>query len=81
MKTTTYTLPAHWAPALINGDESGMADDEIQALNDWLSLIEPGPCLDCSGPSEFTHGHDANDFVLACECLTYTFAAYKEPTA
>lgn len=37
MKTTTYTLPAHWACALINADESGMDDDEIAAMNDWLS--------------------------------------------
>ena len=81
MKTTTYTLPAHWAPALINADESGMADDEIEALNEWLSDYAPGHCLDCSGYPEFTTHHDAADYVLACDCLTYTFTNYEETTS
>lgn len=81
MKTTDYTLPAHWASALINADESGMADDEIQALDDWIDAFQPGACVDCSGTLEFTAFHDASEFVLACECLTFTFAHYEETTA
>ena len=81
MKTTTYTLPAHWAPALINADESGLSDDEIQAMNDWLESTSPGHCLDCSGDPEFTPYHDASEFVLVCDCLTYTFTNYEEATS
>ena len=29
MKTDTSTLPAYWASYLINGDASGMTDDEL----------------------------------------------------
>ena len=28
---TVYTLPAYWACYLINGDASGLEDDEIEA--------------------------------------------------
>ena len=78
MQTTTYTLPAHWACALINADCSGMDDDEIQALDLWLSDNSPGYCLDCSEDPEFCHSHDADGYALAGDCLTYTFTAFEE---
>jgi hypothetical protein len=74
IETTTYTLPAYWACALINGDESGMDDDEIKELNEWLSAFNPGLCLDCSEESEFCHSHDADGYALAGDCLTFTFS-------
>lgn len=73
MKTQTYTLPAFWACALINADESGMEDADIQAMNEWLDTEKPGYCLDCSEESFFTKWHDASEFVLACDCLEFTF--------
>lgn len=79
MKTTTYTLPAHWACALINGDESGMEEEEIAAMNDWLRNFKPGACIDCTGEPEFCHSHDADGYELSGDCLTYTF--YEEATA
>lgn len=27
--------PAHWAPALVNGDQSGMTTEEVMHLNAW----------------------------------------------
>ncbi len=78
MKTTTYTLPAHWACALINVDCSGMDDEEIQALDLWLSDNSPGSCIDCSEDPEFCHSHDADGYALAGDCLTYTFTAFEE---
>ena len=73
MKTTTYVLPAHWASALINADESGMSDEESRALNDWLRDTNAGYCVDCSDESEFRHTHDADEYALAGDCLTFTF--------
>lgn len=81
MKTTTYTLPAHWAPALINGDLSGMTDEEIDSLYLWISHEAPGVCIACSDDSEFRHLHDADGYALAGDCLTYTFTHYEETTA
>ena len=32
----TLTVAEHWLPAIINGDYSGLNDEEIETLNDWL---------------------------------------------
>lgn len=34
------TAPAFWASALVNGDESGMEDNEIAAMNEYLASLE-----------------------------------------
>ncbi len=36
-KEYDYTIADHWSPALINGDYSGLDDDEIQALENFMS--------------------------------------------
>lgn len=82
MKTTTYTLPAHWAPAMINGDFSGMTDEEESALLSWLAdhadEISPTDAMDCTTDPEFRHSHDADGYELAGDCLTYTFTTFEE---
>lgn len=74
MKTATYTLPAHWACTLINGDSSGNEPEDDAAIKQWLESHseELGPCLTCSDEPEFRHWHDAPG-VLACDCLEFTF--------
>ena len=71
LKFTEYVLPAHWASALINGDDSGMEEEEIEEMDQWLKHIKPAFCVACSDEIEFRHRCDAD--VLACDCLTYTF--------
>lgn len=74
MQTTTYTLPEHWACALINDDATGLSDAEHKELNDWLQDYKPGFCIGVSDAPEFRHRHDASDAgVLACDCLEFTF--------
>lgn len=72
--TTTYWLPAHWASALINGDLSGLDEDDEEALMRVLAgeqLTEP---IDCGDSPEFRKHHDAQPYgVLACDCLEFTF--------
>ena len=60
--TETYTLPAHWASYLINGDDSGLEDSEAVEVRDWLKG-HPwlGDCLDCTNEQEFSWENDAND--------------------
>ena len=60
--TETYTLPAHWACSLINGDDSGLDDGEALEILDWLKG-HPwlGCCLDCKNEEEFSWENDAND--------------------
>ena len=74
MKIEKYLLPAFWAPALINSDETDMEDSDVEAMNAWLDEIEPGYCIGCSDDeSNFTSYHDASNHVLACNCLEYSF--------
>lgn len=60
--TETYTLPAHWACSLINGDDSGLDDGETLEILDWLKG-HPwlGECLDMQNEQEFSWENDAND--------------------
>ena len=74
METSTYKLPAHWASALINGDYSGLDEqDEEQLMRVIAGEDLPDP-IDCSTEPEFMKYHDAQPYgVLACDCLTFTF--------
>lgn len=75
MKTVDYTLPAHWASALINDDFTGLEEADA----DQLDALHYGEQLsDCVGHSDepfFCTYHDARPYgVLACDCLEFTFA-------
>lgn len=39
-----YRLPAYWACALINGDYTGLSDEEEKEINNFLKQAE-GYCL------------------------------------
>jgi hypothetical protein len=78
----TFTLPAHWAPALINGDASGLDDDDARKLERFINWMarEYGRCwpLDVADDAAFTEWHDARSFgVLACDCATVSFDVHK----
>ena len=53
-----YTLPAYWASYLINGDASGLDDDEIEAV-DWFLRREDSPLIVDVGEPYFSHRNDA----------------------
>ncbi|MEY9235376.1 hypothetical protein ABIF78_007699 [Bradyrhizobium japonicum] len=69
--TVTGTAPSHWASYFINGDASGMEDEEIaqaDAFAAWLG----GSIVDCEDAG-FMRYHDAQPFgTLAADCQTYT---------
>lgn len=67
-EVSTYTLPAHWASYLINGDASGLEDDD-QAECDAFIEKEGINVFDCVGESSFYRRNDAG--TLACDCCTY----------
>jgi hypothetical protein len=71
LEPITATAPSYWAPYFINGDSSGMEDNEIaqaDAFADWLG----GSIVACEDAG-FMHWHDARQFgVLASDCQTYT---------
>lgn len=71
LETETYTLPAYWASYLINGDASGIDDEEQAACDSFLESIPGWICSDCGNESFFSHCNDAG--TLAGDCLEYTF--------
>jgi hypothetical protein len=78
MSRETYLLPAFWAPALVNGDFSGLDDADEIALDRWMVETFPGPkgawVVDCDTDAiGFTAWHDAVPYVLACDAMPFTF--------
>ena len=81
MCTIEYTLPVHWAPSLINGDDSGLDEEELEQLDAFTNYMvdKYGTCYCIDAKLDdvvFTSFHDANDVgVLACECAIFVFEA------
>lgn len=77
----TYTLPSHWASALINGDTSGLDDVEIRQLESVERGENLGHCVGIVGDDtdhgpepDFCRYHDAQPYgVLACDCVDFIF--------
>lgn len=72
MKTETYILPSHWAPALINDDRSNLTDSDEQELDNWINNNTPGHCVSWSDEQYFTPSNDAH--TLPCDVLEFTFS-------
>lgn len=66
-----YTLPSSYAPALIDNDFSGLNDQEIEELHEWLTETNPGSCVSCSEDEWFSWGHDMNLQQGATVCHFY----------
>lgn len=78
IETVEYELYAHWACALINGDVTGMSDEDEAELDAWLTLHPDLYCVDCSEESEFGYPDCGG---LPGDIATFTFhvRACKEP--
>lgn len=81
LKTIELTLSSDWACSLINSDDSGLDDSEIDQLELTLQYHQKvnniGLCLGCSEDTEITRFHDMRHSLLT-ECLTYTFEVLPE---
>ena len=75
IETTVWTLPEHWASALINDDLTGLSSEDEAALNSVIAeLGAEWFCVGLSEESYFTRLHDARHAgVLACDVLDYEF--------
>lgn len=58
LTTDTVTLPAHWASAIFNGDESGLEEEDANLLQKWY---EENPGLDIVDVGEPYFSHDIGD--------------------
>jgi len=81
MKFYKLNLPDFFGSALVNGDYSGLEEEDIKALNDltnyWSNDLDFN-CVDVPSDenavieSHFMTYHDARNFgVLACDCWEY----------
>ena len=83
MYSIVEILPAHWATAIVYGDESGMDDDDSKAFNAWITWFqrEGGAIITCSVFSDepqFVKYHGASrQGVLAAMCHQYAFITDK----
>lgn len=67
--TISVKLPSHWASALVNGDFSGLSDNEEKQVLDFLTENPHlGPCFDCGNATELGRYEG-----LLCDLLDYTF--------
>lgn len=59
----TYRVGAHFLPAIINGDESGLTDVESAQLGEWLAQQQDG--RNASG--HWATVEDSRDEFALCE--------------
>ena len=78
MQFIEYKLPSNWASALINGDASGMEEDEIRIMDEFLKGFDlfDKACVDVADDSEFMRCpsciHSSYE-LLAGDYSTFTF--------
>jgi hypothetical protein len=77
-ESLTLALPAHWLPALVNDDTSGLDDREAAAFSRWLydTTMDLGyPIVaDYDEEPHFARWHDAAEYgVKACMCHDVRF--------
>ena len=56
-ETITYTLGQHYAPALINGDWTGLNDEDTNLLQEWFAAASDA-WTDLSG-NRWVYAHEA----------------------
>lgn len=67
LRVYTQIAPSYWAPYLINGDDSGLTEDEKKQADAFVDRVGRGTPVSCEafGWSRF----------LRCDCQIYTFLA------
>ncbi|HSG62640.1 MAG TPA: hypothetical protein VLA24_14525 [Pseudomonadales bacterium] len=77
MHLQSYDLPEHWAPYFVNGDASGLEDEDQKQADAWFDATFPkgAHCVSVDVPDggDFRRYHDASNYALACNVATYTF--------
>lgn len=74
MKTETRTLPAHWAPYLINGDATGLDDSDEKECDAYMEREGLPAPVDC-GEAYFAWRNDANR--LGGDVCEFTFLIHE----
>lgn len=74
IRTEAFVLPSFLASYLINGDDTGLRSDEVNALHDFMAQHDLEACLSCSDEDFPCSVHDYTSVVdYGCDCLIYVF--------
>ena len=71
-----FVLPEFWLPALVNGDTTGLDEEDERALDAFLADLPADAYCVGTDDSEasFCTRHDATRYgVLACNCVDVRF--------
>jgi len=76
----TIKGPAAYASYYINGDASGLEEDEIRRADEWLEIHDVFDVIDCSDEPEFSSSSDAwgHTPYRAGDVLDYTIMRYAD---
>ena len=72
IKIVTYTLPSHWASALINNDFRGLSKEDNDDCLLWLVTHNTGNCLACDNQDPAGR-YDG----LVYDVMDYTFVSLE----
>lgn len=76
MTTLHFTLPAFYAPLLINGDMEGYTNEELSAINKLIqdNNLNNGHWALPNDEVSFTTFHDLWHYgILAADCSDFTY--------
>ncbi len=75
MKHVEVRLPIHWASCMINGDDSGLDDLDLELIDDTLRLLNLHAvnCIDCTDENDYEMAPSWAPWLLAGGYATYTF--------
>lgn len=79
MKVEKVTFPAFLASALINGDTSGLSDDDNKWLDKALKFLGDGSVVSCEDETHFSRWCDLPGWRLGADMLVYS-VLYPEET-
>lgn len=72
----TFTLPASWAPYLIEGDDSDLTERDKRIIDSFVSVNELLACIHCNETEWFADENDATP--EAGRVTEYTFTSIDE---
>jgi hypothetical protein len=73
IKSFSATAPSAWASYLINGDASGIDEDDVKQADAWIEREGLGMPVSCEDAG-FTWRHDAyEECPLGSDCQEYFF--------
>lgn len=63
-ETKIYSAPSRWASYLINGDSSGLDEDDLILAQEFESSLYPGYIVEVSDKSYFDGYCEASDYSV-----------------